>query len=60
MAGGDGTVLVMIAHDGVNRHEVEDVLLGRWPEVVLVKELEQEQPAVAMSPGNAANLGPCR
>jgi hypothetical protein len=56
MAGGDGTVLVMIAHDGVNRHEVEDVLLGRWPEVVLVKELEQEQPAVAMSPGNAANL----
>jgi hypothetical protein len=29
MAGGDGTVLVMIAHDGVNRHEVEDVLLAR-------------------------------
>src|SRR5450631_4169228 len=45
MAGGDHTALVMITHDGVDRHEVEDVLHRRWPDVV-VKGLEQEQPAV--------------
>ena len=50
MAGGDGTALVMITHEGVDRHEVEDVLRRRWPDVV-VKSLEQEEPAVAMTAG---------
>ena len=59
MAGGDGTALVMITHDGVDRREVMDVLRRRWPEVV-VKTLEQEQPAVAMVAGDAADLGRCR
>jgi hypothetical protein len=56
MAGGDHTALVMITHDGVDRSEVVDVLRRRWPEVV-VKSLEQEQPAVAMLAGDAADLG---
>jgi hypothetical protein len=59
MAGGDHAALVMIAHDGVDRHEVEAVLRRRWPDVAL-KELGQEEPAVAMSPGEAADLGRCR
>jgi hypothetical protein len=56
MAGGDHTVMVMITHDGVDRHEVEAVLRRRWPEVV-VKTLEQEQPTVAMTAEDAADLG---
>ena len=52
MAGGDGTALVLISHEGVDRHEVEDVLRRRWPEVV-VKSLEQEEPTVAMSSSDA-------
>jgi hypothetical protein len=56
MAGGDGTALVLMSHDGVDRREVMDVLRRRWPEVV-VKELEQEQPAVAMTADDAAHLG---
>jgi hypothetical protein len=56
IAGGDSTVMVMVTHDGVHQREVEDVLRRRWPEVV-VKSLEQEQPAVAMLPGDAADLG---
>jgi hypothetical protein len=59
MAGGDGTALVLVSHDGVDRREVLDVLRRRWPDVV-VKTLEQEQPAVAMLPGDATNLGRCR
>jgi hypothetical protein len=59
MAGGDGTALVMITHNGVDQREVQDVLCARWPEVV-VKTLEQEQPVVAMLPGEAADLGRCR
>ena len=59
MAGGDGKALVLVTHDGVDRHEVEAVLRRRWPEVV-VKGLEQEQPAVAMTAENAADLGRCR
>ena len=59
MAGGDGMALVMVTHDGVDRHEVEDVLRRRWPDVV-VKGLEQEQPAVAMTAEDAADLGRCR
>jgi hypothetical protein len=59
MAGGDGTTLVLISHDGVDRREMLDVLRRRWPDVV-VKELEQETPTVAMSPADAADLGRCR
>ena len=59
MVGGDGTAMVLVSHDGVDRCEVEDVLRRRWPDVV-VKGLEQEQPAVAMSPNDAADLGRCR
>jgi hypothetical protein len=59
MAGGDHTALVLISHEGIDRHEVEDVLRRRWPEVAL-KEPEQEQPAVAMLPADAADLGRCR
>jgi hypothetical protein len=59
MAGGDGTALVMVTHDGVDRREVLDVLRRRWLNAV-VKELEQEQPAVAMLAGDAAALGECR
>jgi hypothetical protein len=47
LAGGDHTALVMITHDGVDRHEVEAVLRRRWPDVVVK----------AMSPDAAANLG---
>jgi hypothetical protein len=59
MAGGDGTALVMVTHEGVDRHEVEDALRRRWSDLVM-KELEQEAPTVAMSPGDAADLGRCR
>ena len=51
--------MVLISHEGVDRREVQDVLGRRWPEVV-VKNLEQEEPAVTMSPGDAADLGRCR
>jgi hypothetical protein len=56
MVGGDHTAMVMITHENVDRGEVVDVLRRRWPEVV-VKELEQEQPAVAMTADVAADLG---
>ena len=59
LVGGDGLALVLVSHDGVDRREVEDVLRRRWPDIAL-KELEQEQPAVAMSPADAAYLGRCR
>ncbi len=59
MAGGDGTALVMITHEGIDRHEVEAVLRRRWSDLV-IKELEQEAPTVAMSPSDAADLGRCR
>jgi heme exporter protein D len=55
LIGGNGTTLVLVAHDGMDRREVDDVLRRRWPTVV--KELEQERPAVAMLPGDAADLG---
>ncbi len=51
--------LVMITHEGIDRQEVQDVLHRRWPEVV-VKSLEQEEPAVAMTADDAADLGRCR
>ena len=53
MIGGDGTTLVMVTHEGIDRREVEDVLRRRWPDVA-VKALEQEEPAVAMIAGDAA------
>ena len=56
MAGGDGMALVMITHQGIDRWEVQDVLRRRWPDVVL-KDLEQEEPAWEMTPNNAAALG---
>jgi hypothetical protein len=56
MAGGDHTALVLVSHDGVDQREVLDTLRRRWPDVAL-KELEQWQPAVAMLPGDAADLG---
>jgi hypothetical protein len=59
MAGGDHKAMVMITHEGIDRCEVEDVLRRRWVDVV-VKELEQEEPAVTMLPGDAADLGWCR
>ena len=59
IAGGDGVALVLVSHDGVDRHEVEAVLRRRRPDAV-VKCLEQEEPVVAMSPADAADLGRCR
>jgi hypothetical protein len=59
MIGGDGTTLVMVTHQGIDRREVQDVLCGRWPDVA-VKALEQEEPAVAMTAEDAAALGQCR
>ena len=59
MAGGDATALVLTTHEGVDRREVLDALRRRWPDVV-VKELEQETPTVAMSPADAVDLGRCR
>jgi hypothetical protein len=59
IGGGDHTAMVLVSHQGVDRHEVEDVLRRRWTDV-LVKEPEQEAPAVAMLAGDAADLGRCR
>ncbi len=59
MVGGDHGALVMITHEGIERREVQDVLHHRWPGV-LVKSLEDEEPSVAMSPADAADLGRCR
>jgi hypothetical protein len=57
--GGDHTALVMITHEGIDRQEAQNVLCRRWPDV-LVKELEQEEPAWAMTAQDAAALGRCR
>jgi hypothetical protein len=59
MVGGDHTALVLVTHEGVNQRELPDVLHHRWPNA-LVKSLEREEPAVAMSPADAADLGRCR
>jgi hypothetical protein len=59
MAGSDGKALVVVSHDGVDQREVEAVLRRRWSDLVM-KELEQEAPTVAMPPGDAADLGQCR
>jgi hypothetical protein len=59
MVGGVGVALVMITHEGIDRHEVEAVLRRRWPDVV-VKSREQEEPTLAMTADVAADLGRCR
>ena len=56
LMGGDHTALLMISHQGVDRREVLDVLRRRWPDVV-VKDLEQEEPAWTMTADDAADLG---
>jgi hypothetical protein len=56
MASGTGVALALVAHEGVDRREVLDVLGRRWP-TIAVKNLEQERPAVAMTAGDAADLG---
>jgi hypothetical protein len=56
MIGGDHTALVLVTHEGVDRSEGQDLLHYRWPDVV-VKALENEEPIVAMSPADAADLG---
>ncbi len=48
--------MVMITHEDIERCEVLDILRQRWPDI-LVKSLEHEEPAWAMSPGDAADLG---
>ena len=52
----DHRALIMVAHQGVDRREVLEVLGRRWPDVV-VKGLEQEEPAWTMSVHDAAGLG---
>jgi hypothetical protein len=54
--GGDHRALVLIIHEAVDRGEVQDVLHRRWPDVI-IKSLEHEDPTVAMSPCDAADLG---
>jgi hypothetical protein len=56
MMGGDRQALVIISHQGIDRREVQDVLRGRWPSVVL-KEPEQEEPTWVMTAYDAADLG---
>jgi hypothetical protein len=59
LADGDRTALLLVAHQGIDRREVQDVLRHRWPAVV-VKTLEHEAPTVTMSAIDAADLGRCR
>jgi hypothetical protein len=56
MIGGDHRVLLLISHQAIERREVQDALWQRWPDVVL-KDLEHEEPAWAMTPDDAADLG---
>ena len=56
MVGGDHRALMLISHDSVDRRYVLDVLCRRWPDVV-VKGLEQEEPAWTMSVYDAADRG---
>jgi hypothetical protein len=59
MIDGNRRAMVMVLHDGINRHEVQNVLRRRWPDV-LVKKLGQEEPTWKMMPDDAAELGQCR
>jgi hypothetical protein len=56
LIGGDHRALLLISHEGVDRHELQDVLSRRWPEMVL-KDLAQEEPMWKMTPDDAAELG---
>lgn len=59
LAGGDRVALVVISHEAVDRREVLDVLRRRWSRIVLT-DLEQQEPAVAMTVEDAVDLGRCR
>jgi hypothetical protein len=59
MAGGDGTALVLVSHDGLDGGEVAAVLRRRWPDAVITA-LDDEEPTVAMSVSDAVDLGRCR
>ena len=59
MVGGDYMALVLVSHQDIDRQEVRDVLCHRWPDMV-VKELGHEEPTVAMTAEDAADLGKCR
>ena len=56
MIGSDHRALVLVSHEGVDRHDVLDVLCRRWPSVML-KDLEHENPIWEMTPADAADLG---
>jgi hypothetical protein len=56
LMGGDHKALVLIAHQGIDRREVADVLRRRWPDVVL-KDLADEAPVWEMTAQDAADLG---
>ena len=56
LMGGDHKALVMVAHQGIDRREVLEVLRGRWPDL-LVKDLAGEEPTWTMTAGDAADLG---
>jgi hypothetical protein len=56
LMGGDHKAFVLIAHQGIDRREVLDVLRQRWPSVVL-KDLAQEEPMWEMTAYDAADLG---
>ncbi len=49
----------MVCHQTIDRAEVADVLRRRWPGLA-VRNLADEQPLVAMSARDAAELGRCR
>ena len=55
MASGDGRVLVLVSHSGVDRREVFEVLRRRWRQVV-VKDIAEEAPSSAMTVEDAADL----
>jgi hypothetical protein len=56
LMGGDHRALVLIAHQGIDRREVQDALRQRWPDVVL-KDLADEAPVWEMTADDAADLG---
>ena len=53
---GDHRALLLISHQGVDRRDVLNVLCRRLPDVVL-KDLQQEEPAWEMTADDAAELG---
>jgi hypothetical protein len=56
IAGSDHRALVLVSHEGIDRHEVQVVLRRRWPDAVL-QEPEWEAPSLAVTPIEAARLG---